>query len=257
VNTATTAALSAESVPTFLQQIEAQLLNSDTYHQVLNALQTKLGTVAEEFHSLLTALSREAIQYTLQQFVQEPAQPEPAAATPEVEPTPTPEPASREATLLKLGKAIKQQREAKGISLERLHAQTYVPLHHLKSLEQGKIDRLPEDIYMRGFLRQIGNALGMAGLPAQLPTPEPLKPVVAKRSPQLKPVAQISPVHLYVGYAALMAGAVGGLTWISAQPAQTEVPLPKAIAGLTPAQQMAETVVVHANVAPPETMQVR
>jgi cytoskeleton protein RodZ len=257
VNTHTQAALSAESVPTFLQQIEAQLLNSDTYHQVLNALQTKLGTVAEEFHSLLTALSREAIQYTLQQFVSEPAQAEPEAIAPtEPEPTPT----SREATLLQLGQDIKQQRETQGISLQQLHAQTYVPLHHLKALEQGQIDRLPEDVFMRGFIRQIGNALAMDGvkLAARLPAPAPAKRAEPKRSPSLKPVAQISPVHLYVGYAALMAGAVGGLTWISAQPAQPEAarPRPKAIVGLVPAQQMAEAV-VHPNVSPPETLHVR
>jgi cytoskeleton protein RodZ len=266
VNTSTAAALSAESVQTFLQQIEAQLLSSDTYHQVLTALQTKLGNVAEEFQSLLSALSREAIQYTLQQLLGEaanepevalPAAPEPVEASPQL-----PLPTSREAILLQLGQDIQQQRQAKGLSLQELHTQTYVPLHHLKALEEGQLDKLPEDIYIRGFVRQIGNALGMNGvkLAATLPVPEAAKRVVPswQQKAAFKPVAQLSPVHLYVGYAALMAGAVGGLTWISSQPDPVKPQTLKANVGIVPPQQMSQAAeLAHPNVAPPETLHIR
>jgi cytoskeleton protein RodZ len=268
VNTSTAAALSAESVQTFLQQIEAQLLSSDTYHQVLTALQTKLGNVAEEFQSLLSALSREAIQYTLQQLmsVATTSAPEVALSTvPEtVEAASEPAlPPSREAILLQLGQDLKQQRQTKGLSLQELHTQTYVPLHHLKALEEGQLDKLPEDIYIRGFVRQIGNALDMNGvkLAATIPIPESAKRVVSswQQKAAFKPVAQLSPVHLYVGYAALMAGAVGGLTWISSQPTDTaKPPTLKATVGIMPTQQLSQAAALaHPNVAPPETLHTR
>jgi cytoskeleton protein RodZ len=269
VNTSTTAALSAESVQTFLHQIEAQLLSSDTYHQVLTALQTKLGTVAEEFQSLLSALSREAIQYTLQQLMGQVVNAKPEAEEavlddPIVSPIvaePVTQPTSREAILLQLGQDFQQQRQAKGLSLQELHTQTYVPLHHLKALEEGQLDKLPEDIYIRGFVRQIGNALGMNGvkLAATIPIPEAAKRVVPswQQKAAFKPIAQLSPVHLYVGYAALMAGAVGGLTWISSQPAD-KTPMLKANMGIMPAQQMSQAAALaHPNVAPPETLHIR
>jgi cytoskeleton protein RodZ len=268
VNTSTTTALSAESVQTFLQQIETQLLSSDTYHQVLTALQTKLGNVAEEFQSLLSALSREAIQYTLQQLmgVATTFAPEvalPAACEPVEAASQTALPTSREAILLQLGQDLKQQRQAKGRSLQELHTQTYVPLHHLKALEEGQLEKLPEDIYLRGFIRQIGNALDMNGvkLAATIPIPESAKRVVSswQQKTAFKPVAQLSPVHLYVGYAALMAGAVGGLTWISSQPMDTaKPPTLKATVGIVPAQQMSQAAALaHPNVAPPETLHIR
>jgi cytoskeleton protein RodZ len=273
VNTSTTAALSTEGVQTFLQQIEAQLLSSDTYHQLLTALQAKLGGVAEEFQSLLTALSREAIQYTIHQLMGAAASvealveaeaPEEEAIAPEAVSgaIAAPATADREHVLLQLGQRIKQGREAKGLTMQELHHQTYVPLHHLKALELGQLDQLPEDVFLRGFVRQIGKALGMSDLVEAIPAPAAVRQTaLSRKKVGFQPIDQISPVHLYVGYAVLMAGAVGGLTWIS-QPAQPDVPAvkptPKAqvngvaaqrVAALTHSVSLPETI--------PETMRVR
>jgi cytoskeletal protein RodZ len=60
-----------------------------------------------------------------------------------------------------LGEELLRVRQDRGISLYQLHLQTLVPLHHLKALETGQTDKLPEDIYVRGFVRRLGDALGL------------------------------------------------------------------------------------------------
>jgi cytoskeleton protein RodZ len=280
VNTSTTATLSTEGGQTFLQQIEAQLLSSDTYHQLLTAVQTKLGGVAEEFQSLLTALSREAIQYTIHRLMGEAAvsvdaagaaeahsftdtatiESEVSEAAPEASFS-APEILDRDRGLLQLGQRIRQGREAKGLTLQELHHQTYVPLHHLKALELGQLDKLPEEVFLRGFVRQIGKVLGMSDLVEVVPAPEPVKKaVLSGKKAGFQPIDQISPVHLYVGYAALMAGAVGGLTWIS-QPAQSDAPAVKPtpeaqVNGVTRGVSQVSAL-AHSSMSPPETMRVR
>lgn len=278
MNTSTTATLSTEGGQTFLQQIEAQLLSSDTYHQLLTAVQTKLGGVAEEFQSLLTALSREAIQYTIHRLMGEAISGEASgdavveapqegahSASGESEAVSSaiaaPEILDRDQVLLRLGQRIKQGREAKGLTLQELHHQTYVPLHHLKALELGQLDKLPEEVFLRGFVRQIGKALRMGDLVEAVPAPEPVKKIVLSgKKAGFQPIDQISPVHLYVGYAALMAGAVGGLTWIS-QPAQSDAPAvkstPKAqVNGVAKAVSQVSAL-AHSSVSPPEMMRSR
>ncbi|HEY9858452.1 MAG TPA: helix-turn-helix domain-containing protein [Candidatus Obscuribacterales bacterium] len=129
----------------------------------------------------------------------------------------------REESLRQVGQEIRAARQARSLSLHQLHNLTLVPIHQLQALEAGDIDRLPEDVYVRGFIRRIGNALGLDGnnLVAAIPAPDPVKAVLPS---WYHPEAESSglclrPVHLYVGYAALMAGAVGGLTWLSHQQA--------------------------------------
>ena len=127
----------------------------------------------------------------------------------------------REESLRQVGQDIRAARLARSLSLHQLHSLTLVPIHQLEALETGRLERLPEDVYVRGFIRRIGNALGLDGnnLVATIPAPDPVKAVLPT---WYHPKAEsgglcLRPVHLYVGYAALMAGAVGGLTWLSHQ----------------------------------------
>ncbi len=126
-------------------------------------------------------------------------------------------------TLQKIGQQLQKARFAQGLSLVQLNAYTHVPIHHMEAIENGKVELLPEDVYLRGFIRVMGNALGLNGtsLIAALPVPEIAKAIVPisyrlkNGSPGLG--LDIRPVHLYVGYTALVAGAVGGLSFMSQQ----------------------------------------
>ncbi len=128
----------------------------------------------------------------------------------------------RESSLREIGYHLRQARLKRGISIDQLNCQTRIPIHLLKALENGHAEQLPEDIYVRGFLRRIGDVLGLheADLTALLPSPAPNAVIVPswQRISQTPTSNHLRPVHLYVGYAALMAGATGGLVWMTQQP---------------------------------------
>ncbi|PAX51165.1 helix-turn-helix domain-containing protein [Brunnivagina elsteri] len=126
-------------------------------------------------------------------------------------------------TLRQIGKQLRQARELKGLSLSQLNIYTHVPPHQIEAIENGNWDVLPEEVYVRGFMRVIGNALGLNGtnIVAALPAPAPVKiipPVWCKEEKSSVGIAfDIRPMHLYIGYTALVAGAVGGLSLMSQQ----------------------------------------
>jgi cytoskeleton protein RodZ len=128
-------------------------------------------------------------------------------------------------TLREIGKQLRQARELRGMSLTQLNIYTHVPVHQMESIENGDWAKLPEEVYVRGFIRVMGNALGLNGthLVASLPAPEPPKTIapVWYKDKENKSGGgiglNIKPMHLYVGYTALVAGAVGGLSLMSQQ----------------------------------------
>lgn len=166
-------------------------------------------------------------QWTVEPVSPEDTAPAPVAAKSTASATSKPKsaPASplaqqREAAMRQIGQQLRRVRQARSVSFEQLHNQTRIPMHQLKALEAGEIDCLPEDVFTRSFIRQVGNALGLNGieLAASLPAPDLMQAVVpswmrSDRSPDF-----LRPVHLYVGYVTLMAGAVGGLAWLTHQP---------------------------------------
>lgn len=127
---------------------------------------------------------------------------------------------ARQERLRQIGQELQQARQARFLSRQQLHRQTLVPLAHLEALETGRIDQLPEDVYVRGFIRRLANALGLngAGMVASLPEIDPVKSVVPSwHRPLSESGIQLRTGHLYVGYTALMASAVSGLSWMSGQ----------------------------------------
>jgi hypothetical protein len=59
-----------------------------------------------------------------------------------------------------LGAALLRLREAKGASLDQVAATTKVGLHHLEALERGDFGALPDDVFVRGFIRAYAGFLG-------------------------------------------------------------------------------------------------
>jgi cytoskeleton protein RodZ len=275
----TTIEMSQDGLRSILNQIEAELLNSEVYRRTMAGLQTMLGEATNTAQILVKAVGREAVRLTFQEFarqykvvpvvegnnsrpkeldshqlVEENLMPETAPLNQNlleenmIEEDETYHPAKlvdrligdtqipkktnktvveskkltqeRETLLRKVGQELRLAREAKSLTTNQLHSQTLVPLHHIEALEAGHLEHLPEDVYIRGFIRRLAHALGLNGvaIASSLPEPDPVKSVVP--SWYQDPAStigglQLNSLHLYLGYTALIAGAVGGLSLMS------------------------------------------
>lgn len=128
---------------------------------------------------------------------------------------------AREERLREVGQVIRQVRQERSWSLYHLHLKTQIPTHQLEALETGCIERLPEDIYLRGFIRQAGNALGLDGqqMANSLPAIASATNVLPSwQQPKAQSGLHLNSMHIYLGYAAVMAS---GIAWVSHQSAPT------------------------------------
>jgi cytoskeleton protein RodZ len=133
---------------------------------------------------------------------------------------------ARDSSLRDLCDRIHTQREHLGLDLRKIHSETFIALHYLQALDEGKIDRLPEDVYLRGFLRRLEKSLHLpAGdLTARLPQPidrlgltanrQALDPTSIPQQKSVIPSLSFQPNYAYLTYAALM---TSGVFWVSQQ----------------------------------------
>jgi len=269
-----------EELRSLLEQVEAELVNSEVYRRTMAGFETMLGEAASAAQILVKAVGREAVRLTIEQLVEhhnivpvacedendascessdfpeaqekEQMKLEPPIQTTAVEEVSdsvetikppsliarvigrtksTKEPTEQELAeqkeqerdqlLLEIAQQLHQKRQALSLSVRQLYNQTLVPIHIIEALEAGNLEKLPEDVYIRGFIRRLGQALGLdgVGMAASLPAPDPIKSVIPSWSQQPfdSEGFQFNSVHMYLGYTALIAGAVGGLSLMSNQ----------------------------------------
>src|SRR6187551_3010950 len=65
------------------------------------------------------------------------------------------------AEVVTAGQRLREAREAKGVSLEEIAAQTRIPTRHLASLEIGDWDKLPAATYSIGFAKNYASIVGL------------------------------------------------------------------------------------------------
>lgn len=65
--------------------------------------------------------------------------------------------------LKEIGKYLLQVRQDKSIRIEEVALKTNIRLACLKALEAGKFEELPEPVYIQGFIRRYGDAIGLDG----------------------------------------------------------------------------------------------
>ena len=58
------------------------------------------------------------------------------------------------------GSYLKSERELRGVTLEELHSKTKIPYRYLQALENNQFDELPEEVFIRGYLRSISHVIG-------------------------------------------------------------------------------------------------
>ncbi len=62
-----------------------------------------------------------------------------------------------------VGDQLRLAREAKGLTLDDVAAQTRIPIRHLRSIEDSRWEDLPAVTYTVGFARNYANAIGLDG----------------------------------------------------------------------------------------------
>ncbi|MBW4579961.1 MAG: DUF4115 domain-containing protein [Tildeniella nuda ZEHNDER 1965/U140] len=73
-----------------------------------------------------------------------------------------------------IGTYLGRERKERGVSLDEIAVKTYIPLRLLQALEEGHIERLPEPVFVQGFIRRFADAIGLDGVAlAKTFTPQP------------------------------------------------------------------------------------
>lgn len=63
----------------------------------------------------------------------------------------------------RIGTFLREVREEEGRSLEDIATKTYIPLRLLRAIEMAQEQILPEPVFVQGFIRRYGDALGLDG----------------------------------------------------------------------------------------------
>ncbi len=120
-------------------------------------------------------------------------------------------------SLESLGQQLRQTREARGLSLTEVSHDIHVRTLYLEGIEQGDMTRLPEPVYVRGFVKRYADYLGLDSQALLLKT-DPIL-LKTKPKPELTQPAQpesfslsLRPIHLWTAYVTLIILAVGGLS---------------------------------------------
>jgi cytoskeletal protein RodZ len=121
------------------------------------------------------------------------------------EPTPT-------EILSELGGRLYQLRQAQLLSLDEVAARTLIAPRVLGAIEAGKLEELPELVYIQGFIRRFADALGLDGaeFASRFPTHAEAQPT--KSSWRNSKEAQLRPLHLYLLYVGLVLVSIGSLS---------------------------------------------
>ncbi|AFY74556.1 hypothetical protein Syn7502_02593 [Synechococcus sp. PCC 7502] len=108
--------------------------------------------------------------------------------------------------LAEIGSQLKRIREQKKISLQKINQITLISQRHLQAIEEGNISRLPEPVYIQGFIRKYGNVLGVSQIAEQFPLVNSVPKSSWFKSSELRPL------HLYLIYIVVISASIGALS---------------------------------------------
>jgi cytoskeleton protein RodZ len=131
-----------------------------------------------------------------------------------------------------VGQRLREAREAKGLSVEDIAAQTRIPTRHLSSLEESDWDKLPAATYSVGFAKNYAGAVGLdrAEISEQLRAEMggTRLPVAHPEIYETADPARAMPKGLVIGALALLVLVVLALSWLSNRSMQADQPVAEA-----------------------------
>lgn len=114
--------------------------------------------------------------------------------------------------LIEIGAYLRQLREQHLLSLDDVATRTWIRVALLRAIEDGQIQRLPEPVYIRGFIKRYAEALGQDGETFADAFPiQTMRPVQSFW--RLSPAIPLRPLHLYFAYVLLIMAAISGLSY--------------------------------------------
>jgi cytoskeleton protein RodZ len=144
-----------------------------------------------------------------------------------------------------VGQRLREAREAKGLSVEDIAAQTRIPTRHLTSLEESAWDNLPAATYSVGFAKSYAAAVGLDrveigdSLRAEMGGTR-----LAAASPEIYETAdpgRTMPKGLVIGALALLVVVVLALSWLSNRSMEADQPVAEVANSVAPPASVVAT----------------
>lgn len=163
----------------------------------------------------------------------------PMPVQPAIESESVPVKTSQHLKLTEIGKILQRYRQSQGMTLETVYEMTMIRESVLENIEKGKIDQLPEPIYLQSMIKRYADTLGLNGaeLAQEFFQETDEIPMIGVPKTQLqKPRFQLKPAHLYIVYILLILGSVHTLTaWMNrSQQLAEQVDTPPTTTATTP-----------------------
>jgi transcriptional regulator with XRE-family HTH domain len=145
---------------------------------------------------------------------------------------------TEEVEVVTVGQRLREAREAKGMSVEDIAAQTRIPTRHLTSLEESEWDKLPAATYSVGFAKSYAAAVGLDrveigdSLRAEMGGTR-----LAAASPEIYEAAdpgRTMPKGLVIAALALLVVVVLALSWLSNRSIEGDQPVAEVANSVAP-----------------------
>jgi len=129
-----------------------------------------------------------------------------------------------------LGVYLKNQREARGVTLCQVAATTRVPEASLRFIEEDRLDDLPGEVFVRGFLRAYSRCIGLdpEDVVSRLdrPAPKPTLPHLPPNNVDLRRRRTATPALLLVLVLACLLAALVLWRPVTESPFSANAPVP-------------------------------
>ncbi len=116
--------------------------------------------------------------------------------------------------LADLGSTLSLKRQEKQLSLAQVETQTRIRSRFLRAIEAGKLDELPEPVYIQSFIQKYAEVLGLDGKDFASSFPVSDRQLSPQPETISLPPAQLKTPHLYVLYVLMIVGTVTALSQI-------------------------------------------
>lgn len=128
--------------------------------------------------------------------------------------------------LTNMGAHLSQLRQDRALTIEAIARKTLIPARLLRAIEAGDLDKLPEPVYVQGFLRRFADTVGLDGQSYARDFPTGNGVPQSSGNWTNSPLSQIRPLHLYLLYISLVVLSVRGLSSSVERPTPTPADLP-------------------------------